>query len=85
MTDSELQEELFALRDNFLKVMAAMGQQYDMTTIVTSALCAILTVANGADNRDEALDFIQNVMNEAIAEAKVVSKGIPYMGPPGNA
>lgn len=85
MTDSELHEELFVLRDSFLKVMAAMAQSHDMTTVITSALCAILTVANGANNRDEAFDFIQSTMNKAIAEAKTVSKGIPYMGPPGNA
>lgn len=85
MTDNELHERLFVLRDSFLNVMAHMGKSHDMTTIITSAMYAVLTVANGADNRDEALDFIQNVMNEAIAEAKVVSKGIPYMGPPGNA
>ena len=85
MTDSELHEELFVLRDSFLKVMGAMSQSHDMTAIVTNALCAILTIANGAENRDESLDFIQNMVNEAIAEAKITTRGIPYMGPPGNA
>lgn len=85
MTDSELHEELFVLRDSFLKVMGAMSQSHDMTTIVTSALCAILVIANGSENRDESLDFIQNIVNEAIAEAKIPTRGIPYMGPPGNA
>ena len=85
MIDSEFQEELLVLRDSFLKVMVAMGQSHDMTTVITSALCAVLTVANVAENRDKAFDFIQSTMNEAIAAAKTVSKGIPYMGPPGNA
>ena len=85
MIDNDLQQELFILRDSFLKVIGAMNQSHDMTMVITSALCAVLVIANGAENRDKSLEFIQNFVSDAIAEAKIPSNGIPYMGPPGNA